>query len=78
MPKQSSQCSRTAKLVSGKTKIRPIGPGASILHQRYVVAGLRDEAGNEIPRVGALLTAVLAAKGNGWLALTATFSVVDS
>ncbi|MDO9640008.1 MAG: SgcJ/EcaC family oxidoreductase [Pseudotabrizicola sp.] len=70
--------SRMARLVSGKTTLRPIGPGAAILHQRYVVTGLRDATGAELPRIGALLTAVLAAKGDGWQALTATFAMVES
>jgi len=70
--------SRMARLVSGKTSLRPLGPGAAILHQRYVVTGLRDANGADLPRVGALLTAVLVAKGAGWQALTATFAVLDS
>jgi uncharacterized protein (TIGR02246 family) len=70
--------SRMARLVTGKTSLRPMGPGAAILHQRYVVTGLRDASGAEMPRVGALLTAVLAAKGDGWQALTATFAVVEN
>ena len=72
-----SGLSRMARLVSGKFALTPIGPGAGILHQRYVVTGLRDESGAELPRVAALLTAVLVAKGDGWQALTATFAVVE-
>ena len=41
------------------------------------MTGLRDESGAELPRVAALLTAVLVAKGDGWQALTATFAVVE-
>lgn len=70
--------SRMARLVSGKTALRALGPGAAILHQRFVVTGLRDASGAELPRIGALLTAVLAAKAEGWQALTATFSVVEN
>ena len=73
-----SGLSRMARLVSGKTTLRPIGPGAAILHQRYVVTGLRDATRAELPRIAALLTAVLAAKGDGWQALTATFAMVES
>lgn len=69
--------SRMARLVTGKTALRPMGPGAAILHQRYVVTGLRDATGAELPRVAALLTAVLAAREGGWQALTATFAVVE-
>ncbi|NEX47805.1 SgcJ/EcaC family oxidoreductase [Pseudotabrizicola algicola] len=69
--------SRMARLVTGKTALRPLGPGAAVLHQRFVVTGLRDASGGELPRIAALLTAVLAAKGEGWLALTATFAMVE-
>jgi uncharacterized protein (TIGR02246 family) len=68
---------RTARLVSGRTHLRPLGPGAAVLHQRFVVTGLRDEHGNELPRVGAMLTAVLIARVQGWRAMTATFSAVE-
>jgi uncharacterized protein (TIGR02246 family) len=77
MRQEFAGLSRMARLVSGKTSLRALGPGAAILHQRYVVTGLRDASGAELPRVGALLTAVLAAKGDGWLALTATFAVLE-
>lgn len=69
--------SRMARLVSGRLALRPIGPGAVILHQRFVVTGLRDAQGAELPRVGALLTAVLAARDGGWQVLTATFGAVE-
>lgn len=67
---------RQARLVSGKAGIRPMGPGAAILHQRFVVTGLRGEDGAELPRIGALLTVVLAAREGGWQALTATFAML--
>ncbi len=77
MRQEFAGLSRMARLVSGKLALRPMGPGAAILHQRFVVTGLRDATGTELPRVGALLTAVLAAKGEGWVALTATFAVLE-
>lgn len=67
---------RFARLVSGKGIERKLGPGASILHQRYVVTGLRGEDGIELPRIAALLTVILVAKDDGWQALTATFGMV--
>lgn len=70
--------SRMARLVTGKFRLRALGPGAAILHQRFVVTGLRDAQGQDLARVGALLTAVLVAKEEGWHALTATFAVVES
>jgi len=72
-----SGLTRMARLVSGKCTVTPIGPGATILHQRYVLTGLRDATGAELPRVAALLTAVLITKGEGWQALTATFAMVE-
>ncbi|MFN4154594.1 MAG: SgcJ/EcaC family oxidoreductase [Paracoccaceae bacterium] len=78
MRQEFAGLSRMARLVSGRTALRPIGPGAAVLHQRYVVTGLRDATGAELPRIAALLTAVLAAKGDGWQALTATFALVES
>ena len=77
MRQEFAGLSSMARLVSGKTTLRPLGPGAAILHQRYVVTGLRDAAGIELARIGALLTCVLAAKGDGWHALTATFAIVE-
>jgi uncharacterized protein (TIGR02246 family) len=70
--------SQNAKLINGKTILRALGPGAAILHQRYVVMGLRDASGAELPRIAALLTCLLTAKGEGWQALTATFAVLEN
>lgn len=65
-----------AKLVTGKTRLRPIGPGGAILHQRFVVIGARDAQGNELPRASAVLTAVLLARADGWRAVSVTFSAL--
>ena len=77
MGQEFAGLSQMARLVSGRTSLRPLGPGATILHQRYVVTGLRDATGADLPRVGALLTAVLVNGDTGWHALTATFAVVE-
>ncbi|WP_435259664.1 SgcJ/EcaC family oxidoreductase [Thioclava sp. FR2] len=69
--------SRMARLVTGRTGQQSLGSDVVILHKRYVVTGLRDANGAEMPRVGALLTVVLANEGEVWLAKTATFAVVD-
>lgn len=69
--------SRMARLVSGKASQRMLGPGAAILHQRLVVTGLRDANGSELPRIGAMLTAVVAAQADGWQILSATFAILD-
>lgn len=69
--------SRMARLVTGRAGQQSLGQDVVILHQRYVVTGLRDADGAEIPRVAALLTAVLARQADEWFAKTATFAVVD-
>ena len=64
------------RLVSGKTRLRPLGPGGAIVHQRYVVIGARDQGGQEVPRFGAVLTAVLLARSDGWRAVSLGFSAL--
>lgn len=64
-----------ARLVTGKARLMPIGPGGAVLHQRYVVTGLADEAGQDLPRLGAMLVAVLLARAEGWRVASMTFSV---
>lgn len=59
-----------ARLVTGRFSLIPMGPGAAVLHQRYVVTGALDGDGREMPRIGAILTATLAATPEGWLALS--------
>lgn len=70
--------SRMARLVTGRASHDSIGEVARILHQRFVVTGLRDAAGQDLPRMGALLTVVLVAGADGWQAHAATFAVLDS
>ncbi|MEI6800620.1 MAG: DUF4440 domain-containing protein [Pseudomonadota bacterium] len=64
----------TARLVSGKNRLRVLGPGAAIVTQRFVVSGARDDHGAELPRFSAVLTAVLTARSAGWQAVSLTFS----
>ena len=64
------------RLVSGKTRLRPLGPGGAVVHQRYVVIGARDHEGREVPRFGAVLSAVLLARTDGWRAVSLTFSAL--
>lgn len=63
-----------AKLVSGRTRLRPLGPGGAILHQRYVVICAQDAEGQELPRFAAALTVVLLARNDGWRAVSLVFS----
>lgn len=59
-----------ARLVTGKGRIQPLGPGAQVLHQRFILTGLRDETGAELPRLTVVLSAVILARPDGWKALT--------
>lgn len=63
-----------ARLVTGKLRIRPLGPGGAVLTQRFVVSGALDDRGRELPRFGAQLTAVLIARSEGWRAVNLIFS----
>lgn len=65
-----------SRLVTGKIKLRNLGPGVAILTQRFVVSGAQDEAGQEVPRFGALLTAVISAHVE-WRAVSLTFSATS-
>jgi hypothetical protein len=63
-----------ARLVSGKQRLRGLGPGGAVVTQRFVVSGARDDQGAEMPRFSAVLTAVLTARSMGWQAVSLTFS----
>lgn len=63
-----------SRLVTGKARLRPIGPGAGVLHQRFVLSGLVDHEGRDMGRIGALMTAVLIATQEGWRAVSLTFA----
>jgi hypothetical protein len=65
-----------ARLVSGKGSVLPLGPGLSLLRQRFVVSGALSETGAELPRFGAQLVAVLMADGPDMAALSLNFSAV--
>lgn len=66
-----------SRLVTGKISLRPLGPGAAVLHQRFVLSGIVDESGRDAGRIGAMLIAVLVAKAGGWQAISLQFSVVE-
>ena len=59
-----------ARLVTGKGRMQPIGPGAVVLHQNYVVTGARDPSGKPMRRFAALVTAVLIAHSEDWRAVS--------
>lgn len=52
-----------ARLVTGKGSARSLFPGCFLVRQRFVITGAVDEAGTEIPRIGAVLVAVLGRDG---------------
>lgn len=66
-----------SRLVTGKNRLRPLGPGAAVLQQRYVLSGLVDEQGRDTGRIAAILIAILVARAGGWQAMTLQFSVVE-
>lgn len=67
-----------ARLVTGRTRLRPIGTAVTVLLQRFVLSGLVDEAGQDAGRIGAVLCATLECLGpEDWQIVTAQF-VVES
>lgn len=63
-----------ARLVAGKGSSEALGPAATLIRQRYVVSGARDEAGAELPRFAATLIAVLRLDAGQWRATSLTLS----
>ena len=63
-----------AKLVTGRNRIRGLGPGVAMVHQRYVVIGARDETGRDLPRFGGAMTAVLLTTAHGWRVVSLTLT----
>jgi len=64
----------SARLVTGKARMRALGPGAAVINQRFVVSGAKDETGQDLPRFGAVLTVVIIARMDGWHVVSLTFS----
>jgi uncharacterized protein (TIGR02246 family) len=67
-----------ARLVTGRTRLRPLGPGAAVLAQRFVLSGLVDAQDRNLGHLGAVLTAVLVARADGWQAMSLQFSGLSS
>lgn len=63
-----------ARLVTGKGSTLPLGPDIALLRQRFVVSGAISETGEELPRFGAMLVAVLQSDGLNWRAITLSFT----
>ena len=62
-----------SRLVTGKARLRPIGPGAAVLNQRFVLSGIVDAERRDAGRVAAMLSAVLLARADGWQATVLHF-----
>ncbi len=62
-----------ARLVTGRIRVRPLGPHAAVVLQRFVLSGLVHADGTDAGRIGAVLAATLAATPQGWLVVAAQF-----
>ncbi len=67
-----------SRLVTGKGRLRPLGPGAAVLSQRFVLSGVIDADGRDAGRIAAMLSAVLLARADGWQAAALHFSALAS
>ena len=63
-----------ARLVTGKGALTPLGPETTLLRQRFVVSGALAEDGSDLPRIAAMLVAVLAHRGDTCHAVSLTFT----
>ncbi len=63
------------KLVSGRQKVRPLGPGVALVLQRLILSGVTQPDGRDGGRISAVLSTTLIAGPDGWLAALAQFSV---
>ena len=61
-----------AKLVTGRVKLRALGPHVMVVMQRFVLSGLRHADGSDAGRVGAVLSATLVVAGDGWQVASAS------
>ncbi len=57
--------------MTGRTKLRPLGPGLALVHQRFLLTGQRLPDGTEGGRRTTILLFVLRQTGEGWQAVAA-------
>ncbi|MBW6506757.1 MAG: SgcJ/EcaC family oxidoreductase [Rhodobacteraceae bacterium] len=62
-----------ARLVTGRLKLRPLGPHAAVVLQRFVLSGLTHADGSDAGRIGALFAATLSPTAQGWQVIAAQF-----
>ena len=63
-----------ARLVTGRAKLRVLGPGAAVVHQRFVLSGVLNADGSDGGRIATVLMAVVTRQGPGWVAVSAQFT----
>lgn len=66
-----------ARLVTGKGTVLPLAADVVLLRQRFVVTGAIEESGEEMPRFGAMLVAVLRRDGLNWRAVNLSFTLIS-
>lgn len=59
------------RLVTGRTKVRPLGPGLALVHQRFILAGQRMPDGTTAGQRNTILVFVIRDTGAGWEAVAA-------
>lgn len=64
-----------ARLVTGKLRIRAVGPDVAVVSQRFVLSGILNADGSDAGRIGALLCATMAHTQAGWEIVAAQFVV---
>lgn len=64
-----------ARLVTGKTKLRPVGPEAAVMLQRFVLTGIVHADGSDAGRIGCTLAATMGLSDDGWEIVAAQFVV---
>lgn len=64
-----------ARLVTGKTRVRPVGSEVVVLSQRFVLSGIVNADGSDAGRIGALLCATMGQFNGGWQIVAAQFVV---
>ncbi len=62
------------KLVTGRTKVRPVFPGVTQVMQRYVLSGILHADGTDAGRIGAVLSALMTRVDGNWRIVSASFT----
>jgi uncharacterized protein (TIGR02246 family) len=57
-----------SRLVTGKGRLQRLAGGVALVQQRFVLSGITDAEGRDAGRLGAMLSAVLTQRDDGWCA----------